>query len=794
MEIPDQLVPAVIGQTLGHYRILEKIGAGGMGEVYRAHDETLDRDVALKVLPAGSFRDPAARARLLREARTASQLNHPNICTIHEVGEGQGQAYIAMELIEGQPLSARLRAGALPAELVLRYGSQIADALSHAHERQIVHRDLKSANVVVTLEGRVKVLDFGLAKRLSEGELDEATRSQASLTAPGALVGTLAYMAPEQLCGRAADARSDVWALGVALYEMATGGRPFQGQTGFELSSAILNQAPRPLPSQVPTELKAVIERCLDKEPGRRYQRAREVQAALEAIQTGATAPWTALRFHMVQRRWRALALAGVVLLAVLAGLNFERIRTRFWSGAPRIEALAVLPLENLSGNSEQDYLAEGVHEALITDLAKLSGFRRVIARSSVMRYRKSEKPLTQIARELRVDALITGSVLRSGDRVQVTAHLVNATTEEQIWGDRYEREVRDVLSLENEIVAAITRGIKLNLTAQEQQQLTKARAVNPEAYEIYLKGRFHVAKFTPEGFERGLAYLRQAVEKDPMNPLAYSQLAVAYSMVGHDIIPDAFIQAKAAARKALELDSNSAEAYEVLAEIKLYSDWDDWQGAADSFRRALALNPNLAMGHRNYSWYLNVMGRSEEGIAEMKRAVEIDPMNPLFHEDLGWQYWDLRQTEKAIEEARKALAVDPNFPYALLLLALAHGEGGMYTEAIAAGQKLAQVEPDLRWGLAMSYARAGRKDQALRVVDEIKKQPSPWGDWGLAEVYAVLGDRQEALRWLEQGFQDRFSLMPWLRLKDAGLERPFEPFRDDPRYQDLLRRMNLPP
>jgi len=701
----------MVGKTLGHYRVQEKIGAGGMGEVYRAHDEILDRDVALKVLPTSSSGDSAARARLLREARTASQLNHPNICVVHEVGEAEGQGYIAMELVQGQPLSGVIPVEGLPADQALRWGSQIADALAHAHDRGIVHRDLKSANIVITPEGRAKVLDFGLAKRISGEELAEATtQSQASLTQPGALVGTLPYMAPEQLRGEAADAHSDLWALGVVLYEMAAGARPFRGQTGFELSSAILNQPPPPLSGNVAVELRVVIERCLEKEPERRYQGGGEVRAALEAIQTGEVAPWVAWRYRLARRRWLTLAATVVVLLGVLAALDVGGLRTRLLAGvaAPRIQSLAVLPLENLSGDPEQDYLAEGLHEALITDLATLSGFRRVIARSSVMRYRKSEKPLAQIARELGVDALITGSVLRSGAHVQVTAHLVNPSTEEQIWGDRYERELRDVLFLQNDIVTAITREIKLKLVPQEQQRLASARAMNPEAYEIYLKGRFHVAKFTPDGFERGLAYLRQAVEKDPTNPLAYSQLAVAYSMIGHDKIPDAFVQAKATARKALELDPTSAEAYEVLGEIKLYSDWDDWREAEHDFRQALALNPNLAMAHRNYSWYLNLMGRSEEGIAEMKRAVEVDPMSPLFAEDLGWQYWDIGQSDKAIEQARKSLDLDPNFPYGHLLLALAHAERGRYTEAIAAGQKAAQADPDMRFGLAVAYARAG--------------------------------------------------------------------------------------
>ncbi len=318
----------MIGQTFGHYRVIEKIGEGGMGVVYRAHDESLDRDIALKVLPASNFQDPAARARLLREARIASQLNHPHICTIHEVGEAEGQVYIAMEFVEGQPLSARLAAGPLPNEQVLRYGIQLAEALGQAHGRGVLHRDFKSPNVIITKEGRAKVLDFGLAKRLTGEELGEATRSLASLTSPGILTGTLAYMAPEQLAGQPADARSDIWSLGVVLYEMAAGKPPFQGQTGFELSSEILNKKPRPLPSQVPTELRAVIERCLKREPGRRFQRAAEVQSALEAIQKGTVSPWVAWRYWLARHFGLVLAGAFVVLAVILFGFNVAGLRT----------------------------------------------------------------------------------------------------------------------------------------------------------------------------------------------------------------------------------------------------------------------------------------------------------------------------------------------------------------------------------------------------------------------------------------------------------------------------------
>lgn len=434
-----------------------------------------------------------------------------------------------------------------------------------------------------------------------------------------------------------------------------------------------------------------------------------------------------------------------------------------------------------------EDYFAAGMHEALITDLAKLGGFKRVIARSSVMRYQKTDKPLPQIARELGVEAVITGSVLRAGDRVRITAQLIKAATEENLWADRYERELRDVLSLQNEIVAAITREIKLELTPQEQARLASARPLDPEAYEAYLKGRFYLNKYTPEGFEKGLAYLQQAIEKDPANPLPYAGLALGYSLIGHEAIPDAFTRAKAAARKALELGETLAETQEALAEIKLYSAWD-FAGAEQDLRRALELNPSLPDAHAHYAWYLQLAGRIDDALAEMRRAQEVDPLNPLWPAWLGWQYWEAGQLDEAIGEARKSLELNPDFPWGLYVLGAAYAQKGMYEEAMAAHEKAGAVSPAVRWPLGHTYALAGRKHEARKVAAELEKKPTPMNAWGLAEIYTALGEKDQAFRWLEAGFKLRFSWMPWI-----GIERPFEPLRSDPRFQALLRQMNLP-
>jgi serine/threonine-protein kinase len=786
----------MIGQRFGHYRILEKIGAGGMGEVYRAHDEQLDRDVALKVLPTSTLADETARARLLREARAAAALNHPYICTIHEVGEAEGQAYIAMEYLVGQPLSQVIPRGGLTVELVLRYGGQIADALEHAHERGIVHRDLKSANVLISPGGRAKVLDFGLAKRVSSKELTEATtQSQASLTQMGAFAGTLPYMSPEQLRGQSASAASDVWALGVVLYEMAAGQRPFQGQTGFELSSAILNQPPSPLPGQVPTELKAVIERCLEKEPARRYQRAGEVRAALEAIQTGAVAPWVAWRYRLARRPRLVLAATVVVVLAVLAALDVGGLRTRLLGeAAPQIQSLAVLPLENLSGDPGQEYFADGMTEALITDLARLGGLKRVIARGSVMRYKGTNKSLPEIARELKVDALITGAVLRGGDRLRITAQLINPTTGAQLWADRYDRDLRNVIYLQNEIVAAITREIRLQLTPQEQARLATARTVEPEAYEAYLKGRFHWLKLTPKALDTALEYFQLAANKDPNYALAYVGISGAWAARAHmGWMPhrEAIPHWKAAAEKAVELDETLSEAHEMLATVKFYAEWD-WAAGQREFQRAIELNPRCTDWRVMYYCSLWALNRLEEAMAEIRRCLESDPLNPLDRTNLGWTLVLLGRYDDAIAQFQEVLRIEPGLPGAHQNLWIGFHKEQMFEQALTEAKNYfaALSDGEVVEAIERGYAQGGypgaMREAAETLAARSKRtyvQPTV-----IASAYALAGEKDRALDWLEKAYLERDSQLVYLRVVPE-----LDPLRNDPRFQDLLRRMNLP-
>ncbi len=595
------------GQRLGPYQITAPIGAGGMGEVWRARDTRLERDVALKVLPAEALADETARARLVREARLASKLNHPHICTIHEVGDADGQTYIAMELVEGQPLNARVAAGPLPVDEVLRYGQQMADALAHAHARGVVHRDLKSANVVVTPEGQVKVLDFGLAKRLTGDDPTEVSSVlEKTLTAPGVVVGTLAYMAPEQLRGQPADARSDIWALGVVLYEIAVGKRPFEGPTGLEVTAAILSQPVPAVPASVPAPLAGVIDRCLAKEPGARYQRGDEVREALEAVAAGQAWP----TWRVVLRRHRGLVgtatavLALLVVAAVLFGLDVGGVRLRVAGGvgAPaRVVRLAVLPFANLSGDPAQEYLSDGFTQEMITQLGRLhpAGLS-VIARTSVMRYKKGDTPIDQIGRELRVDYILEGSAHQESGRVRITAELIKVLDQTQLWAERYERDLAGLLALQSEVAQKVAGALALKLLPAEQARLAGTSVVNPEAYEAYLKGSSLWKAMTPADVGTAERYFELALEKAPSYAAAYEGLAWVWAIrqqMGMALPQVAGPKAKAAALKALELDDSYAGAHEALAVVLAATDWN-WAGAEREYRRALELNPNGANAH----------------------------------------------------------------------------------------------------------------------------------------------------------------------------------------------------
>ncbi len=787
------------GVRLGPYEILGLLGAGGMGEVYRARDTRLDRDVALKLVHPEAVADPAARGRLVREARTASALNHPHICTIYDVGEAEGRTYVAMEHVEGETLRDVIARGPLRAHAVVRYGVQLADALAHAHERGVVHRDLTAANIVITPEGRAKVLDFGLAGRLSAEEREAVTRSEDPLTFSGRVAGTIGYMAPEQLRGEAADARTDVWALGVVLYEALAGRRPFGGETGYALSAGVLEKEPAPLPTHIPRALQAVVGRCLEKEPGQRYQRASEVRAALEVIESGAvelpSAPLRRPAWH-----WPALAAGALLMvLAVLAflGLNIGAVRERLAGGpaAPAIRALAVLPLANLMGDPDQEYLVAGMHDALIGELGQI-GALSVISRTSVMRYRTTDKSVPEIARELNVDAVVEGSMFRADGTVRIQVRLVRALPmERRLWSQTYEGDLRNVLALQKQVARAITEQIQVTLTPQESARLANARPVNPKAYDAWAKGWFQFTRLTPDGLQRCLEYADAALAIDQGYAPAHALTANCANLqpfIASGRPEDSFPRAKAAALRALELDETLAEAHFALGWTLASYDWD-WAGAERAYRRGLELNAGAVSGLGTFGWFLSWQGRDAEAMVHMERAERLNPASPFELQRVSGVHFVARRFDEAIGVARRATEMDPAYAHAYLRLGRAYTEKGMYEPAIAAfeaADRLSGGAATHKANLARAYALSGRREEARRILAELleRNRRSYVERTTLATIYSGLGEYDEALRWLEEAYQKRDGNMVLVKVNPD-----WDPLRADPRFQDLVRRMNWP-
>jgi len=786
----------MIGQSLGHYRIIERIGAGGMGVVYRAKDERLERDVALKVLPAGALADEETRKRFRREALALSKLNHPNIATIHDFNTERNVDFLAMEYISGVTLSEKSLPGALPETEVISLGKQAAEALEAAHEQGIIHRDLKPGNIMVTPKGLLKVLDFGLAKLFQPaGTLDKTL----SLTGSLGLTGTLPYMAPEQLDGREVDARTDIHALGAILHELVTGKKPFPQETASEIMRAILDKPPellRSLGAHISEGLERVIFKCLEKEPADRYASAKELIADLKRLETGDLAALVAGRPRRRAKRslWQrplpvgllALGLAGLAFILNIGGVRgLLTGRTR----APQVQSLAVLPLENLSGDPSQDYFAEGITDALITELGQISALQ-VKSRTSVMQYKKTEKSLPQIAKELNADIVIEGSVLRAGEKMRITARLINPAEDRQLWVKSYERDIGGFLVLQSEIAQDITRQIGIRLREEKSFRSAKKKTVDPQALDAYLKGVY--------SGDNG--YFNQAIKLDPDFALAYVEIAKSFFFSGllGDVPPrEAFLAMKQAALKALEKDNTLGEAHGYLAVAWLQYDLD-WTEAEKEFKRALELNPSLAMIHHLYAHLLMAQDRMEESLAEVKLASELDPFANPNHLCSGWHCFSTAGYDEAIELARKDILAGSDASWAHVTLGMAYEQKLLIKEAIGEFQ----IAVDNWKGnflpladLGHAYGIAGEKKEAQKILERLlaeklleKSKRNYVSAYDIAAVYIGLGEKDQTFEWLSKALEERSGFLVYIKC-----DRRFDGLRSDSRYEALLKRIGLP-
>ena len=792
----------LLDAEISHYRIRSKLGSGGMGVVYEAEDIRLGRRVALKLLPENLARDQIALQRFEREARAASSLNHPNICTIYEVEEHDHQPVIVMELLEGKSLKERIREGPISTDELLNFGVQVSDALEAAHAKGIIHRDMTPGNIFVVGSGRVKILDFGLAKVLPLHVAEDRPEEE-SLTLVGVIPGTTSYMSPEQVRGEEIDARSDLFSLGVVLYEMATGKRPFVGKNRVVLMNAILNERPFP-PSEVnpslPTGLDTIIAMALEKDRERRYQHAADICADLKQLKepkekTPTSGPSAGLDVRPIPdttphaaKLWLGGLLAVALLLLALAGAEWSKRRS-VAAPSSSIRSIAVLPLENLTGDPGQQYFTDGMTDALITNLAQI-GSLRVISRTSTMHYLDSRKALPEIAKELGVDAVVEGSVARSGNRVRIDAQLIQASTDRHLWAKGYERDLKDVLVLQSDVARTIANEVQIQLTANEQARLS-ARPVNPDAYEAYLKGRFFWNKRNKEAINKSIEYFNDAIRLDPGYAAAYSGLADAYTITGCGApagipIQEAGPKAKAAALKAVELDENSAEAHTALGFQKLCYDGEA-STAESEFKRAIALNPNYATAHHGYAVLL-LGWRDAEGMDQIQQALRLDPVSPNINGVFGNYLMETRQFEKAIEQFRKTVELDPQQYNSRTRLGFAYAVVRRYTEAEIEFKKAEEISPNSVTSLAALayiYGLEGKKTQAEEMLAKTKPLALKAGHpWLVCLVYIGLNQKDEAIRWLEKANEQSDF---YFNLKDPLLD----PLRSDPRFQDLERRVN---
>jgi len=748
----------MIGKTISHYRILEKLGQGGMGVVYKAEDTKLKRTVALKFLPQDLTRNPDAKTRFIQEAQAASALDHPNVCNIHEIAETEDdQIFIAMACYDGETLKNKIERGAMAAGEAIPIAIQVAEGLAKAHGRGIIHRDIKPANIMVTDEGVAKILDFGLAK----------LAGQARLTKTASTVGTVAYMSPEQVEGGEVDCRSDIWSLGVVLYEMVTGKLPFRGDYESAMLYSIMNDRPKLMSSLrggIPRELERVVEKTLSKRLEERYQSMTDLLSDLKALSV---------------RESDRLGAQGPA-----PGEEMEARR--------RKKSIAVLPFRSLSESKEDEYFSDGTTEDIITQLSKI-GELRVISRTSIMRYKHSEKSIPEISRELGVDTILEGSVRRAGGRVRIAAQLLDGKTDEHMWAETYDRDINDIFAIQSDVAEKIAQALKAKLSPAEKERIERKPTESTEAYNYYLKGRFYWNKRRADDLKTAIEYFNQAIEIDPEYALAYAGLASAYVVLPDyaglppkEVMP----KGKVAAAKALELDPTLGEAHAVLGAIS-ENEWD-WASAEIEYKRAIELNPSYPTAHQWYSQILIYFDRFDEALAEIKRALKLDPLSLILNSVLGNALYFGRRFEEAADQFRKTLELDSSFAHAHLYLGWVHVQLGQLEKAISEFEKaraIAGIGPYGLGGLGNAYGRAGKKSEAVKMLDELLRISTQGYSisYHIAVVYSGLGDKDKALEWLEKAYEERSTFV-----EEIGVDPVWDGLSPDPRFLALKRKMGL--